>query len=80
MICKMMHQIGYVFIEVLRNGQIWAKKRFGHFVSFLVSALLHLMSYPPRFCQMKDVIKIYISVGSFISTASVFAKLKVFLY
>ena len=32
-----------------------------HFVSFnFVYAPLHPMSYSPRFCQMKDVIKIYI--------------------
>ena len=30
-----------------------------HFVSFFVYVLLHLMSYAPRFCQMKDL-KIYI--------------------
>ena len=30
------------------------------FVSFFVYALLHPMSYVPKFCQMKDLIKIYI--------------------
>ena len=30
-----------------------------HFVSFFVYALLHLMSYAPKFCRMKDLIKIY---------------------
>ena len=33
---------------------------FVHFESFFVYALLHPMSYAPRFCQMKDLIKIYI--------------------
>ena len=42
--------------------KIGAKNGFlAHFVSFnFVYAPLHPMSYAPRFCQMKDVIKIYI--------------------
>ena len=39
-----------------------------HFKSFFVYALLHPMSYDPRFCQMKYVIKIYL----------IFVKLKIF--
>ena len=31
-----------------------------HFVRFFVYALLHLMSYAPKFCRMKDLMKIYI--------------------
>ena len=72
-----------VFIEVLRNGQDWAKKLIllARFMSFFGYALLHIMNYRPRFCQMKDLIiliKIYISVVSFISIAYGFVKLKVF--
>ena len=50
-----------VFIEVLRNGQDWAKKLIllARFMSFFGYALLHLMNYRPRFCQMKDLFKIY---------------------
>ena len=50
-----------VFIEVLRNGQNWAKKLIiGSFWEFFVCGILHPMSYVPRFCQMKDLIKIYV--------------------
>ena len=69
-----------VFIEVLRHGQNWAKKLIllACFMSFFGYALLHIMNYRPRFCQMKDLFKIYISVVSFISIAYGFVKLKVF--
>ena len=36
------------------------KNFLAHFLSFFVFSLLHAMSYAPRFCQMKDLIKIYI--------------------
>ena len=49
-----------VFMEVLGNVQNWAKKSFLLFFFFFVYTLLQLMSYTPRFCQMKDLIKIYI--------------------
>ena len=47
------------YSEMVKNG---AKKLFfySYFVTFFVYALLHPMSYPPRFCQMKEVIKVYI--------------------
>ena len=35
------------------------KKSLAHFVSFFVYALLHLMSCAPKFCQMKELVKIY---------------------
>ena len=35
-------------------------KIFVSFCEFFFYALLHLMDYAPRFCQMKDLIKIYI--------------------
>ena len=41
------------FFEVFRNGPNWAKK-----LIFLL--ILHTMRDPPRICQMKDLIKIYI--------------------
>ena len=33
-----------------------------HLESFFVYAFLHSMSYAPKFCQMKDLYKIYICV------------------
>ena len=47
-----------------------------HFESFFVDALLHPIHYAPRFCQLKDLIKI-IFVISFSSIAFVVVKLKV---
>ena len=48
-------------IEVLRYGQNWAKKLiFCSFWVFFVYALMHPMGYAPRFCQMEDLIKIYV--------------------
>ena len=44
-----------VFIEVLGNGQSQAKK-----LSFSFYTFLYPVSYAPRFCQMKDLIKVYI--------------------
>ena len=67
---KMMHQICYGFYWSIKNGQNW----------FFVYTLFwcNPMNYTPRFCQMKDLLKIYISVVSFISIAYVFVKLKIF--
>ena len=50
------------FLEVLRNGQNWAKKLIlsVHFESLFVYLLVHPMRYIPRFCQLKDLIKVYI--------------------
>ena len=58
--------------------RIGLKKFLAHFVSFFVYAFLHLVSYAPRFCHMKDLNKIYISVVTFIRIAFVVVKLKVF--
>ena len=41
------------FFEVFRNGPNWAQK-----LIFLL--ILHPMRDPPRICEMKDLIKIYI--------------------
>ena len=41
------------FFEVFRNCLIWAKK-------LIFWLILHPMRHTPRFCQMKDLIKIYI--------------------
>ena len=52
---------------------------FGLFWSdFFVHGLLHSMSYTPTFWQMEDLIKIYISVVSFINIAFVVVKVKIF--
>ena len=57
---KMMHQIAYGFYLSIKKCSKLGQKSLAHFVSFFVYALLHLMSYAPRFCQMKDLIKTYI--------------------
>ena len=51
-----------VFIEVLGNAQSQAKKLIFlvHFESFPLYTFLYPMSYVPRFCQMKELIKVYI--------------------
>ena len=50
-----------VFIEVLRNDQNWGMKLiFWLVLGGFFYALLHPMSYVPRFCQMKYIVKIYI--------------------
>ena len=41
------------FSEVFRNGLNWAKKMIFWFI-------LHLMRHIPKFCQIQDLIKIYI--------------------
>ena len=41
------------FFEVFRNGLNWAKK-------LIFWIILHPMKHTPRFCQMKNFIKIYI--------------------
>ena len=50
-----------------------------HFGSFLVYALLHLMTYAPRFCQIKDLIKKYIC-GNFPHYGISDCEVKIFLF
>ena len=66
-----------VFIEVLRYDQNWAKKTdfLAHVRRFFVYPLIHPMSYAPKFCQMKDLIKIHIC-GKFYHIAFADVKLK----
>ena len=68
------------FIEIIRNGQNFAKKLIflGNFERFFVYVLLHPMNYVPRFYQWKDLIKIHICRESFISIAYVVVKSKIF--
>ena len=68
------------FIEIIRNGQNFAKKLifWGNFERFFVYVLLHPMNYVPRFYQWKDLIKIHICRESFISIAYVVVKSKIF--
>ena len=49
-----------------------------HLESFFVYAFLHPTSYTPRFFQVKDIIKVYISVVSFINIAYAVVELKSF--
>ena len=60
MACKMMHQIAYGFYLSIKKCSKLGQKSAAHFVSFFVYALLHRLSYAPRFCKLKDLIKIYI--------------------
>ena len=61
----MMHQKCYGFyLSIKKRSKLDQKLFLGHLESFFVYDLLHPMSYTPRFCQMKDLIKIYIC-GSF---------------
>ena len=57
MTCTIMH-----FIEVLRYDQNLVNKTdlLADFDGFFVYPLIHPMSYSPRFCQMKDLIKIHV--------------------
>ena len=56
----MMHQIAYGFYLSIKKCSKLGQKSAAHFVSFFVYALLHRLSYAPRFCKLKDLIKIYI--------------------
>ena len=57
-----MHEICYGFCWSIKKWSNWGEKAgfLAHFESFFVYALLHPMSCAPRFCQMKDLSKIYI--------------------
>ena len=57
-----MHQICYVFYWSIKKLSKLAQKAdcFGSVWEFFVYALLHPISYTPRFCQMKDLIEICI--------------------
>ena len=56
MTCKLMHHICYSFYWSIKKWSKLDSKKMG----FFVYALFHPMSYPPKFCQMKDLIKIHI--------------------
>ena len=57
-----MHQICYGFYRSIKKWSKLGQKTcfLAHFEGSFVYALLRPMSYAPRFCQMKDLIKIYI--------------------
>ena len=57
------------FFEILRNGRN---------CFFFVYTLIHPMRYTPRFCQLKNLVKMRLYVVSFISVAYVVVQLKVF--
>ena len=60
---EMMHQIAYGFYWSIKKWPKLVQKSFWLIlVCFFVYALPHLMSYTPRFCQMKDLINIYIYI------------------
>ena len=65
-----------VFIEIL-NDWNWVKKLIFKLILrvFFIDALLHLISYVPRFCKFKDLVS---SVASFINTGYLVAKFKAF--
>ena len=62
MTCKVMHQICYGFYWSIKKWSKLDQKAdfLAHLENFFVYALLHSMSYAPKFCQMKDLNKIYI--------------------
>ena len=55
MTCKMMHQICYGFYWSIKKWSI-----FGSFCEFFNLRALTPENYTPRFCQMEDLIKLYI--------------------